>query len=270
MTQGLLYELFSDTYEAGVQAQAESQFLDELIATRDRLALYEISSEVEGMEGTLQEWADDCLEGDIAHRHVSHLYGLFPGRTINRETPEWREAVRRSMVRRGDEGTGWSLGWKTALWARLEDGDHALAMVRQQLRPVAVHGAASVVGGGSYPNLLDAHPPFQIDGNFANGAAVAEFFLQVERDDELYLLPALPTSWPDGEIRGLRAPYLLELDLRFRVGRLDLLKLRNEGERAHTWTLHYVGQSQVLQLAAGEEIVLHLQDDLVRLAPDKA
>lgn len=270
MTQGLLYELFSDTYEAGVQAQAESQFLDELIATRDRLALYEISSEVEGMEGTLQEWADDCLEGDIAHRHVSHLYGLFPGRTINRETPEWREAVRRSMVRRGDEGTGWSLGWKTALWARLEDGDHALAMVRQQLRPVAVHGAASVVGGGSYPNLLDAHPPFQIDGNFANGAAVAEFFLQVERDDELYLLPALPTSWPDGEIRGLRAPYLLELDLRFRAGRLDLLKLRNEGERAHTWTLHYAGQSQVLQLAAGEEIVLHLQDDLVRLAPDKA
>ncbi len=253
MTQGILYDLFTDTLEAGLQAGGDEDFLTELREKRDRLEGYKISSVVPGMEGTLREWSDDCPEGDIGHRHVSHLYGLYPGRTITRKTPELREAVRRSMIRRGDEGTGWSLGWKTALWARLGDGEQALKMIRQQLRPVDIHGAASVVGGGSYPNLLDAHPPFQIDGNFANGAAVSEIFLQAEDDKDLWLLPALPASWKSGSIRGLRAPYLLEIDLTFDEGRLSEARFTNRGKEAREWTLNYAGERTTLSLAAGEE-----------------
>lgn len=251
MTQGILYDLFTDTLEAGAQAGGDEEWLFELREKRDRLEGYKISSSVEGMEGTLQEWSDDCPEGDIGHRHVSHLYGLYPGRTITRKTPELREAVRLSMQRRGDEGTGWSLGWKTALWARLDDGDQALKMIRQQLRPVDITGKMQMVGGGSYPNLLDAHPPFQIDGNFANGAAVAELFLQAEEDDQLWLLPALPSSWTDGSIKGLRAPYLLEVDLAFAEGRLTEAVFYNRGNKAHTWTLNYDGKVIGLELEAG-------------------
>lgn len=256
MTQGLLVELFGDTIEAGELTGADPRWLEKLRETRDKLALYQISSAVPGMEGTLQEWYDDCPEGDIAHRHVSHLYGLFPGRTIHRGTPAWREAARQSMIRRTDEGTGWSLGWKTALWARLEDGDHALAMIRRQLRPVDIHGHSEAGGGGSYANLLDAHPPFQIDGNFANGAAVAEFFCQVEQDDILYLLPALPTAWQEATLHGLRAPYGLEMNFDVSGGALRCLTLRNRGEVAHTWTLRYRGQVLSVTLAAGEAVVL--------------
>ncbi len=256
MTQGILYDLFTDTLEAGV-GSGDDVWLQELKDARDRLEMYKISSAVPGMEGTLQEWHDDCIEGDIYHRHVSHLYGMYPGRTITRKTPEWVEAVRKSMIRRGDEGTGWSLGWKTALWARLGDGDHALKMIDQQLRPVDMGRAYSYSGGGgSYPNLLDAHPPFQIDGNFANGAAVAELFLQAEEDGhscDLYILPSLPSRWQDVKMYGLRAPFGLVVDLDVVDGNLKRVKFTHEGVREFSWTIHGCGDEFLLELKPGEE-----------------
>lgn len=256
MSQALIYDLFVDTIEAGRATGGDEAFVAELEVALDRLEMYQISAAVPGMEGTLQEWGDDCPEGDIGHRHVSHLYGLFPGRSITRATPVWREAVRKSMERRGDEGTGWSLGWKTALWARLGDGDRAFEFIKRQLRPVGTGFVNYGGGGGSYANLLGAHPPFQIDGNFAAGAAVAELFLQVEHDTDLYLLPALPSSWRQGEMLGLRAPYQLEVSLRFADGRLTEARFLNHGAIGRSWAVHYDGATMDLFVGAGMEEVL--------------
>ncbi|MCL1952382.1 MAG: hypothetical protein FWF60_06100, partial [Oscillospiraceae bacterium] len=160
-------------------------------------------------------------------RHVSHLLALHPMRLIDADrTPDLAAAARRTLELRGDEGTGWSLGWKISFWARLRDGDHALRLLEMQLRPAW----AREHGGGTYENLFDAHPPFQIDGNFGLVTGVNEMLVQMPDDDTLLLLPALPAKWQSGSVKGLAAPGNRRVDITWEDGKIKEYKIYGDTE----------------------------------------
>jgi len=170
-------------------------------------------------DGALMEWSEDLPTTEPHHRHLSHLYAMHPGREITLEdTPDLAAAVRQTLINRGDDGTGWSLGWKVNFWARLREGDHALGLIDLQLRMVTDAGINYGLAGGSYPNLFDAHPPFQIDGNFGVCAGIAEMLLQGDAEHPI-ILPALPASWKSGSVRGLKLRGNKTVDITWKDGR---------------------------------------------------
>jgi alpha-L-fucosidase 2 len=249
MDHQLLRDLFARTIAASEILEVDAGLADTLRDLSSRLAPNQI-----GRLGQLQEWLEDRDDPSDQHRHVSHLWGLHPGSEITRDgTQDLFAAARRSLELRGDGGTGWSKAWKVNFWARLRDGDHAYRLLVSMVTPTRERRVSE--GGGLYPNLFDAHPPFQIDGNFGLTAGIVEMLLQ-NHEGEIHLLPALPAAWPSGRVRGLRARDGFVVDLAWDDGSLKECVL--QAVRSGTARVRYGGRVAEYRMQAGDRMVVPL------------
>jgi len=229
MDHQIIRSLFKACIEASEILNTDQEFAGEL-----KVMVPQIAPNQVGQYGQLQEWLSDVDDPENKHRHVSHLWGIHPARDINWESsPELMEAARQSLLFRGDDGTGWSLAWKINFWARLLDGDHTYELIKMIFRPVSVQNTVYTKGGGSYANLFDAHPPFQIDGNFGATAGMVEMLIQSHLST-IRILPALPSSLPNGSISGVCARGGFDLSFQWSEGILTAIEvLSKTGEECH-------------------------------------
>lgn len=224
MTMSIIKDLFLNCIRAATILNEDTAFANDLAKTSETLLPFRI-----GSKGQLLEWYEEQEEAEPHHRHVSHLYALHPARLIDAEkTPDLAQACRQTLELRGDDGTGWSLGWKINFWARLRDGNRALRLIDKQLRFVKSSGFNYHGGGGTYANLFDAHPPFQIDGNFGSVSGITEMLMQSE-PGIIHLLPALPQCWSSGRVTGLTAKGNIKVGIDWEDGRTTRYTLSGKG-----------------------------------------
>jgi len=262
MDMQILRDLFANTIKAAAILGVDDDFCRQLADVRTRLAPNQI-----GGEGQLQEWLEDwdMQAPEMNHRHVSHLYGLYPGRDIHRrETPELAAAVKKSLEIRGDKATGWATAWRIGLWTHLGDGDRAFQILKHLIGPDL-----------TYPNMFDAHPPFQIDGNFGGAAGIVEMLMQSRLGSiaealnpalkpEIELLPALPGAWPTGRVTGLRARGGFEVDVAWQDGTLTSARIKSVRRAKSPVTVRYGSLTTDLELKSGGEVSLNPNLQLLR------
>ena len=243
MDLGLAWDLLTNCIDASRILNTDAAFRSQLEEVRSNLQPFRI-----GSKGQLLEWEKEFEEIDPKHRHVSHLFALHPGRQIlpERDT-ELANACRRTLELRGDGGTGWAMAWKINFWARLHDGNHAFLMLKNGLKYVDAT-QESIKGGGTYANLFDAHPPFQIDGNFGGTAGITEMLLQ-SHAGYIHLLPALPDNWQEGSIHGIRARGGFTIDMEWKKGKITRLSV----------TSHLGGTCRIREGASEKERTIETQ-----------
>ncbi|MEF9959271.1 MAG: glycoside hydrolase family 95 protein [Niameybacter sp.] len=248
MTSGIVKETFQNCLDA-LSILGEE---DELQATLSHQLAHFLPYKV-SERGTLLEWCHDFTETEITHRHVSHLYPLFPGKEFSfHSTPQLMEACKQSLLVRGDDGTGWSLGWKINLWAKLRDGNHALKLIERQLHLVDITATEMHYGGGTYTNLFDAHPPFQIDGNFAATSGITHMLAESHLG-QVYLLPALPDKWHTGVMTGFKLKGNITLDMHWE--NMMPTKVTFTTPITQTLTVHLHNVSKEIQLVANQPYI---------------